>query len=132
MWALHHDGKRWESPEHFVPERYSAYPALAPVYAASKDFTDRDHLGYGASRRIRPAIDLAERDLFIATAKLLWAFDITANPDAIPDGNANTGSSTGFMQCVKDYGCEVRIRIEGKRSTVEGEFLAAQETFKSL
>jgi cytochrome P450 len=71
VWALHHDGKRWESPEHFVPERYSAYPALALVYVASKDFADRDHLGYGASRRICPSIHLAERDLSVATAKLL-------------------------------------------------------------
>jgi cytochrome P450 len=131
VWALHHDEKRWKSPEDFIPERYAAYPALAPVYAASKDFADRDHLGYGASRRICPAIHLAERNLFIATAKLLWAFDITADPDAIPDGNANTGSSTGFMQCVKDYGCKIQIRSEAKRITVGEEFLAAREVFKA-
>jgi cytochrome P450 len=131
VWALHHDEKRWESPKDFVPERYEAYPALAPVYAASKDFADRDHLGYGASRRICPAIHLAERNLFIATAKLLWAFDITADPDAIPDGNANTGSSTGFMQCVKNYDCKIQIRSEAKRTTVGEEFLAAQEIFKA-
>ena len=130
VWALHHDEKRWKSPEHFVPERYAAYPALAPVYAASKDFADRDHLGYGASRRICPAIHLAERNLFIATAKLIWAFDFTVNPGAVPDGNANTGSSTGFMQCVKDYGCRTLIRSEAKRKTVEREFQAAHEIFK--
>lgn len=131
VWALHNDERRWKSPDHFVPERYEHYPALAPVYAASKDFDKRDHLGYGASRRICPGIHLAERNLFIATAKLLWAFDISAGPEAAIDASAETGSSQGFMHCVKDYNCRIQVRSEQRRFTIEKELEEAQGVFES-
>ncbi|MCJ1403644.1 hypothetical protein MMC11_006867 [Xylographa trunciseda] len=129
VWALHHDADKWQSPEHFIPERYKDYPGLAPVYAASKDFDKRDHLGYGASRRICPGIHLAERNLFIATAKLLWAFDFSQDASLISDTSAETGSSQGFMHCVKDYGCRIELRAEAKRATIERERREAQEIF---
>ena len=129
VWALHNDKNRWKNPEHFIPERYENYPALAPLYAASKDFDKRDHLGYGASRRICPGIHLAERNLFIATAKLLWAFKFHHDPGMINDVSAETGSSQGFMHCVKDYGCRIELRSDAKRATIEREMAEAQEVF---
>lgn len=129
VWALHHNADHWVNPSHFVPERYAAYPDLAPVYAASKDGASRDHLGYGASRRICPGIHLAERNLFIATAKLLWAFDFSQDASLISDASAETGSSQGFMHRVKDYGCRVEVRAEGKRATIERERREAQDVF---
>lgn len=129
VWALHHDETRWKSPEHFIPERYQDYPELAPVYASSKDGDKRDHLGYGASRRICPGIHLAERNLFIATAKLLWGFEFTQDANLINDASAETGSSQGFMHCVKDYGCRIELRSEAKRATIEREQQEAQSVF---
>lgn len=129
VWALHHDANRWQNPEHFIPERYEAYKGLAPVYAASKDFDKRDHLGYGASRRICPGIHLAERNLFIATAKLLWAFKFSQDASLISDTSAETGSSQGFMHCVKDYGCRIELRMEAKRATIERERHDARKIF---
>lgn len=127
VWALHHDGDRWKSPEAFIPERYEDFPALAPVYATSSD--KRDHLGYGAGRRICPGIHLAERNLFIATAKLLWAFDFSQDASLVNDTSAETGSSKGFMHCVKDYGCRIDLRSETKRATIERERAEAEEVF---
>nr|UPH69770.1 putative cytochrome p450 protein [Neofusicoccum parvum] len=129
VWALHNDEKRWKSPEDFIPERYETYPELAPFYAASKDFDKRDHLGYGASRRICPGIHLAERNLFIAAAKLLWAFDFAVDPNMKNDASAETGSSQGFMHCVKDYECKITLRDERKRETILRELADAQPIF---
>ena len=54
VWAMHHDESTWRDPEHFIPERFDAYPALASTYAASGGSDQRDHYGYGAGRRICP------------------------------------------------------------------------------
>ena len=66
VWGMHHDSKRWQEPEHFQPERFSDFPALASVYAVSSEGNKRDHFGYGASRRICPGMHLAERNLWSA------------------------------------------------------------------
>ncbi|KAI0287107.1 cytochrome P450 [Russula brevipes] len=42
---------------------------------------DRDHWAFGAGRRMCPGIHVAERELWLAISRLLWAFDIRALPD---------------------------------------------------
>ncbi|KAL1633768.1 hypothetical protein SLS56_002647 [Neofusicoccum ribis] len=127
VWALHNDPKKWESPERFMPERYRDYPELAPFYAASPDFEKRDHVGYGASRRICPGIHLAERNLFIGTAKLLWAFRFSADPEK-EAGAATEGH--GFIHCVDAYQCNVELRDEAKRATILRELEEARAVFE--
>ena len=129
VWGMHHDRRRWTSPEHFQPERFSAFPALAPTYAAAGDGKPRDHLGYGAGRRICPGIHLAERNLFIGVAKLLWAFEFREPHGASSDVSPETGASQGFLHCPKDYECSVTLRSEAKRGTILRELEEAQDVF---
>ena len=129
VWGMHHDPQTWKAPEHFHPDRFENYPALASVYAASGEWDKRDHFGYGAGRRICPGIHLAERNLIIGVAKLLWAFEFTEPSGAKNDLSAETGSSKGFLHCPKDYGCEVRLRSPLKRDTVMREYAQAQQVF---
>ena len=129
VWGMHHDPKRWQEPEHFQPERFADFPALASVYAASGEGDKRDHFGYGAGRRICPGIHLAERNLFVAVAKLLWAFEFSKLDGAVNDASAEKGSSQGFLHGPKDYGCHVRLRSEKKRETIMKEFEEAQAVF---
>ncbi|KAH9481031.1 Cytochrome P450 monooxygenase virE [Psilocybe cubensis] len=42
---------------------------------------DRDHWTFGAGRRICPGLPAAERELWLAISRLLWAFDFQALPD---------------------------------------------------
>ena len=42
---------------------------------------ERDHWTFGAGRRICPGVVVAERELWLAISRLLWAFEIRALPD---------------------------------------------------
>ncbi|PVH93888.1 cytochrome P450 [Periconia macrospinosa] len=71
-WALHHS--QYDDPDTYNPDRYLDRPGLAPEYAASQDYQNRDHYAYGAGRRICAGIQLAERTQFRMLAAILWAF----------------------------------------------------------
>ena len=129
VWGMHHDKQRWTSPEHFQPSRFSSFPALAPAYAAAGEWDKRDHLGYGAGRRICPGIHLAERNLFIGVAKLLWAFEFREPEGVESDISPETGTSQGFLHCPKDYECVIKLRSEAKRETIMKELEAAKAVF---
>ncbi|PNY24206.1 Fumitremorgin C synthase [Tolypocladium capitatum] len=75
-WGMHHDEKRFPNPDTFDPDHYKGQTTLAPELAAAADYESRDHYGYGSGRRICPGIHLAERNLFLGIAKLIWAFSI--------------------------------------------------------
>lgn len=38
------------------------------------DISQRDHFVFGAGRRICPGMNIADRSLFLAISRLLWAF----------------------------------------------------------
>ena len=50
--------------------------------ALASDIKDRDHWTFGAGRRLCPGIHVAERTLFLAMARILWAFTISKAKDA--------------------------------------------------
>ncbi|KAF2181434.1 m-cresol methyl hydroxylase [Zopfia rhizophila CBS 207.26] len=107
--------------EHFDPDRYMSHPSLAPVYA-SGSWQSRDHYGYGVGRRICPGIHLAERNLLLAIAKLIWAFDFEMRMGEDCDDDPVTGYHQGFLYCPKGYGVSAKVRSEERRQTVEREF----------
>lgn len=126
-WGLHHDEKRFPNPEVFDPDHYKGVTALAPVLAAATDENTRDHYGYGSGRRMCPGIHLAERNLFLAISKLLWAFDF--KPGVDEDGkrvkldiDPVTGYSEGFLVCAKPFKCEITVRSQERKKTIEREY----------
>lgn len=124
VWAMHHDERRWNKPEDFIPERFVSHPQLASHYTSKGPH--RDHFGYGAGRRVCPGIHLAERNLFIAMAKLVWGFNFCKR---VGDENARVESSIGFLQCVRDYDCEITVRSQRRAETIKREFGKASEIF---
>jgi cytochrome P450 family 619 len=126
VWGLHHDPVRHPHPDVFDPERYAGRTLLAPEYAASADFEKRDHYGYGAGRRICPGIHLAERNLFLAIAKLLWAFDFAEIEGAPVDVSARTGYVEGFLHCPAPFRAHIEPRSEARRNTILREFEKAE------
>ncbi|GKZ24636.1 hypothetical protein AbraIFM66951_011906 [Aspergillus brasiliensis] len=130
-WGMHHDEKRFPNPDTFDPDRYKGQTMLAPELAASADYESRDHYGYGSGRRICPGIHLAERNLFLAIAKLIWAFSIEPglNESGQPieyDVSPETGYSEGFLVCAKDFPCAIKPRSEARWATIVKELEMAQ------
>lgn len=124
VWSTHMDPERWEQPHDFNPARYRDQTQLASVYANSRDHLKRDHFGYGIGRRICPGIHLAERTLWLAMARVLWAFDIKPKVDAstgkpIPiDVDPVTGYSDGFVNQCLPFEVDCTIRSEKRRETI--------------
>ncbi|KAK0657876.1 cytochrome P450 [Cercophora newfieldiana] len=120
--GMHMDEKRFPNPDVFNPDNFRGYTALASELA-SGEYANRDHYGYGSGRRICPGIHVAERNLFLAFAKLVWAFDILPGRDASgkrvePDVSCETGYCSGFLVCAEDFPCEVSLRSEARRETI--------------
>lgn len=131
-WGLHHDEARYPEPDVFDPDHYKGVTSLAPVLAAASDENERDHYGYGSGRRLCPGIHLAERNLFLAISKLLWAFKFSSGTDEAgkpiePDTNPQTGYSEGFLVCAKPFSCKIEVRSERRRKTIDQEYTAAKK-----
>lgn len=130
-WGLHHDDQRFPNPDEFDPDHYNGVTALASELAQSVNPDDRDHYAYGSGRRLCPGIHLAERNLFLGIAKLLWAFDFAPGKDGngkaiLPDTDPTTGYSEGFLVCAKPYALEIKVRSEKRQETILREFADAK------
>ncbi len=129
---MHHDEKYFKLPEIFDPDHYLGVTKLAPELATTADYESRDHYGYGAGRRLCPGIHLAERNLFLGIAKLLWAFDIGPGKDARglkiePDVDVIRAYSAGLLMTALPFGCETEVRSEKRRETILSEFSLAEK-----
>ncbi|GAB7330838.1 hypothetical protein MBLNU13_g02377t1 [Cladosporium sp. NU13] len=132
-WGMQHDAARYKNPEAFDPDHFAGCTKLAPELANGA-YEDRDHYGYGAGRRLCPGIHLAERNLFLAMSKLLWAFDMSPSVDEsgrdVPvDTDPRTAYSEGFLVCAKDFPARFRIRSQDKKETVLREFGEVESAF---
>ncbi|KAF8257885.1 cytochrome P450 [Lactarius quietus] len=65
----------------FNPDRYMGDTLTCAESSKLPNAMDRDHWAFGAGRRICPGIHVAERELWLAISRLLWAFDIRCLPD---------------------------------------------------
>jgi cytochrome P450 len=132
VFGLHHDDKKLPNADVFDPLHFADKPKLASEYANLADYEARDHYAYGTGRRICPGIHFAERSLFITVAKILWAFDITADPGAPLDSGIVTGYADGLLVGPKEFTCDIRPRSEKRRETILKEFKDARAIFSSF
>ena len=131
-WGMHMDPHTYSNPTVFIPERFANHTKLAPEYAAG-DWKERDHYGYGAGRRICPGMHLAERNMFLSVAKLLWAFRfenamrVDGGGEEVNEMDPVEGYQQGFLYCAKPYGCKPIVRSEKHRATILREFEDAEK-----
>jgi hypothetical protein len=132
---MQHDAARYSNPEVFDPEHFVGCTKLAPELA-NGPWEERDHYGYGAGRRLCPGIHLAERNLFLAMAKLLWAFEISPAVDTETGGDVGVSTDPreayceGFLVCAYDFPARFRIRGAEREGTVLKEFGEVEGVFK--
>ncbi|XP_030630793.1 cytochrome P450 17A2 [Chanos chanos] len=78
MWAIHHDPKQWEQPDHFKPERF--------LDTEGKRLTPSCFLPFGAGPRVCVGESLARMELFLFVSRLLQRFSFSVPPGAsLPD-----------------------------------------------
>lgn len=128
--GMHHNESRFPNPDVFDPDHFQGYTVLASELA-SGDFEKRDHYGYGSGRRICSGIQLAERILFLAIAKLLWAFDIEPGIDENgnrikPDISSERAYSTGTIVYAEPYSCKITLRSAKRKETIFRAFDTAR------
>ncbi|ROV98480.1 hypothetical protein VPNG_08535 [Cytospora leucostoma] len=127
IWGIHNDATRYADPEEFNPRRFEAQTEPASVYANSSDYKNRDHYGYGIGRRICPGIHLAERGLWLATARILWAYtirpkiDLTTGEPGHIDVGPETGYTDGFLNQCKPFDVEVTPRSQERKDILLAE-----------
>jgi cytochrome P450 len=123
-YTINMDPHRAPNPRIFDPERYADDFLSLGESAAQNDASKRDQFTFGAGRRICPGIHVAERSLFIAISRILWAFDITPKIGAdgkpiLPDPEKLT---QGFVCMPQPYECVITPRSEERARMVEREW----------
>ncbi|KAG5729753.1 Cytochrome P450 2F2 [Termitomyces sp. T112] len=72
--TLHHNEERYPDPYTFNPDRFLGDHLSCGESAKLANVMERDHWTFGAGRRICPGLPAAERELWLAISRLLWAF----------------------------------------------------------
>ncbi|KAJ7477180.1 cytochrome P450 [Mycena galericulata] len=78
--TMHHNEERYPDPYTFNPDRYMGDDLSCAESAKLSDVMERDHWTFGAGRRICPGLAVAERELWLAISRILWAFNVQAIP----------------------------------------------------
>lgn len=142
-WAINLNSDYYPEPHRFDPFRFlsqytsasGSLPYLLEYYErnksnrkGSKQHPSRDgHSSFGWGRRICPGAGLAQNSLFIAIAKLLWAYDIL--PITEEDGSTRKYDTFAYTQGFNirplPFECVIRIRSERHREVLKRENMEA-------
>ncbi|MCJ1468407.1 hypothetical protein MMC07_007035 [Pseudocyphellaria aurata] len=143
VWAVHNDPQRHPNPRKFDPMRYKDDHQTSIDSSNNPDASKRDHFVFGAGRRKCQGMHIADRSIFLAISRLLWAFDFhravdrdnNTNQEIIPDMN---DLADGIMMLPKPFPADIRPRSASKAECVRHEWgqmlsmLDGQEQWKAV
>lgn len=125
VWAIHHDPSRYREPHRFDPARWANDQKTSAASASSRDPSERDHFVFGAGRRICQGMYIADRNLFLAISRLLWAFDIdrAIDPSTGTEIVPEMGDLTeGLLSRPVPFPANVKPRSQAKADAVRREW----------
>lgn len=129
VWAINMDSKRAPEPRKFDPSRYENDQLSLFDSASNPDGTKRDHFTFGAGRRICQGIHVAERSLFLAMSRMLWAFDISPAED--DKGNPILADqeklTQGFVCMPMEFPAKITPRSQKRAEIVRREWRDAEK-----
>lgn len=144
-WAINLNPTYYPNPHHFNPLRF--LPINPDNLPYLPQFPDQDlaeripskphpakdgHSSFGWGRRICPGAGLAQNSLFIALARLLWAFEF--RPVREVDGSERVYDTfdytQGFNIRPRAFECRIVIRGEGRKGVLEGEVERAMDVLR--
>ena len=122
--ALHNNEKHFPSPRTFDPSRYASDFNTAAQSARQSDFSLRDHYTFGVGRRVCQGMHIAERSLFLAISRFLWAFDFACETGAdgkpiVPDPSAMTD---GVLVRPMEFPAKITPRSEKRAEGMREEW----------
>ncbi|CAG8950033.1 hypothetical protein HYFRA_00004367 [Hymenoscyphus fraxineus] len=135
VWAVHNDPKRHPNPRQFDPMRYIGDEQTSTNSSNNPDATKRDHFVFGAGRRKCQGMHIADRSLFLAIGRLLWAFnferllDPETNQEIIPDMN---DLAEGVMMLPKPFQTKITPRSAEKAECIRNEWGQMEELLDEL
>ncbi|KAI1204660.1 cytochrome P450 [Annulohypoxylon truncatum] len=132
VWAIANDPKRHPDPRRFDPTRWAGDNQTSVEAANNPDASKRDHFLFGAGRRLCQGMHIADRSLFLAMSRLLWAFDFerpidgSTGKEIIPDIEALVPDGGTFVQ-PEPFDAVIKPRSEWKAQRVREEWAKATE-----
>ncbi|KAH8161465.1 hypothetical protein CIB48_g6781 [Xylaria polymorpha] len=112
-------------PRRFDPNRWAHDNQTSAEAAKNKDASKRDQFGFGAGRRLCQGMHIADRNLFLAMSRLLWAFDFrrpvdpSTGKEIVPD---MADLTDGLIVCPKDFNADIKPRSEAKAEAIRREW----------
>ncbi|KAL9622082.1 MAG: hypothetical protein Q9160_003581 [Pyrenula sp. 1 TL-2023] len=123
--GVHNDPERHPSPRQFDPMRYINDHQTSVDAANNPDATKRDHFVFGAGRRRCQGMHIADRSIFLAIARLLWAFhfrravDQNSGKEILPDPN---DLQDGVMALPNPFPTNIDPRSPEKAESIRQEW----------
>ncbi|KAF2177781.1 cytochrome P450 [Zopfia rhizophila CBS 207.26] len=135
VWGVHMDPERHPNPRKFEPLRYINDHQSSIDAANNPDASQRDHFVFGAGRRRCQGMHIADRSIYLAISRLLWAFDfkravdpktqqeIVPDMDYLVDGmmslphpfQANIVPRNAYKaQCIRDEWAEISKLLDAE------------------
>ncbi|KAG8158553.1 hypothetical protein KVR01_011675 [Diaporthe batatas] len=133
IWSLNHN--RYSNPRDFDPLRQDPSLTLTENNAISQDSARRLHFTFGAGRRVCPGFHVAQRNLFLAISRMLWAFNIERQRDVngkeTPiDRDAITPES-GLIIRPADFKCIITPRDDVRKKLIVEQWRQAEKSLDS-
>ncbi|KAJ8117752.1 hypothetical protein OPT61_g1127 [Boeremia exigua] len=119
------------NPRVFDPTRHSASATSNEQYGIDADSNKRAHFTFGAGRRVCPGYHVAERGLFIAISRLLWAFKFERTYDELGNMIPIEQDATTPGLIVRPIECTISPRDEKRTALIRTEWKNAQAMLDS-
>ncbi|PYH46717.1 cytochrome P450 [Aspergillus saccharolyticus JOP 1030-1] len=129
VWALHSDPDRYPNPRRFDPMRFIEDHQTSAEAATNANVRQRDHFVFGAGRRRCQGMHIADRSMYLAISRLLWAFDFqrvvdpVTQREVVPDQDALV---EGLMAMPKPFPVTITPRSGEKAQRVREEWETVQ------
>lgn len=122
--AMRNDKRLYDNPEVFRPERW-----LDEKNPEQMPRSRNGNFGYG--RRVCPGRFIAQRSLTIAMARMLWAFNITAE-DGKRIAVDESSFTPAFISGPSPFKAKFAVRDEHRRAVIEMEYDGAEKDVGKL
>ncbi|KAK7745568.1 hypothetical protein SLS53_003068 [Cytospora paraplurivora] len=128
VWSVHQDPRRHPDPRKFDPLRYIDDELSSNDSANSPDATQRDHFVFGAGRRRCQGMHIADRSIFLAISRMLWAFDFKRAVDPqtgreiVPDMDDVVD---GMVSLPKPFKANIVSRSQSRAQSIRDEWATA-------